>query len=149
MKLGLHTFSYPIHNYQPAIEHNKAISQALTNAKASQAKEGNLHQTPESQHRVRDKVLLYSEHFVIKHVLQKMKPGWIRPVTILSAHYNHHKYSLDQSLDQSLNLKCNTFSVRKVKTYVNNNSTLFPHCQLAKPGPVSQDSCRVEKFIEY
>ena len=32
---------------------------------------------------------------------------------------------------------------------MNNNSTLFPHRQLEKPGPVSLDRYEVEKVIEY
>ena len=40
-KLGLHTFPYTINKYQPATERHEATSQALTYAKARQAKEAN------------------------------------------------------------------------------------------------------------
>ena len=46
-KLGLDIFPYHIKQYQTATERNNAASQALTNAKASQAKHANLHHTTE------------------------------------------------------------------------------------------------------
>ena len=46
-KLGLNTFPYPMNKFQRATERHNATSQALTNAKASQAKQANLHSTPE------------------------------------------------------------------------------------------------------
>ena len=54
--LGLNTVPYPMNNYQPATEYHNARSQSLTNAKASQAKQANLHQTLEPQYKVEDKV---------------------------------------------------------------------------------------------
>ena len=49
-KLGLNTFPYPINKYQPSRECDNAISQTLTNAKTSQAKQTNLYHTPEPRH---------------------------------------------------------------------------------------------------
>ena len=125
-KLGLNTFPYPINKYQSATQCHKASSQALTNAKASQAKQANLHCTPEPQHKVEDKVLLSTKNIKINNVSLKMKPLWIGPFTILSAHYNCNNYSLDLFSDLSLNLIYNTFHVSKIKPHVNNNSILFP-----------------------
>ena len=85
----------------------------------------------------------------IKNVSSEMKPLLIGQFIILSANYNRKNYSLDLSLDLSLSLIYNTFHVSKFKPYVNNHSTLFPQCQLEKPGPVSQDRCEVKKIIEY
>ena len=148
-KPGLDTFPYPIKNYQPATERHNATSQALTDAKTSQAKQPNLYHTLEPQHTVGDKVLLSTKNINVKNVSPKMKPLWIGPFTILSANYNCNNYSLNLSSDRSLNLICNTFHISKIKTYMNNNSTLFPQCQLEKLGPVSQDRYGVEKVIEY
>ena len=78
-----------------------------------------------------------------------MKPLWIRPFTILSANYNRTNYSLDLSSEPSLNLIYNTFHISKVESYMNHNSTLFPHRQLEKPGPVSRYRHEVERVIEY
>ena len=85
----------------------------------------------------------------IKNVSSEMKPLLIGQFIILSANYNRKNYSLDLSLDLSLSLIYNTFHVSKFKPYVNNHSTLFPQCQLEKPGPVSWDRYEVEKVIEY
>ena len=49
------------------MEHYNAISQALTNAKASQAEQANLHFTPEPRHKVGDKVLLPTKNINIKN----------------------------------------------------------------------------------
>ena len=46
-KLGLNTFPYPINKYQLATERHNTTSQALTSAKAGQAKQANLHRTLE------------------------------------------------------------------------------------------------------
>ena len=46
-KLGLDTFPYLINKYQPAMECHNATSQALTSAKANQAKQANLHRATE------------------------------------------------------------------------------------------------------
>ena len=78
-----------------------------------------------------------------------MKPLWIGPFTILSANYNCNDYSLDLSSDPGLNLIHNTFHMSKIKTYVNNNPTLFPQRQLEKPGPVSRNKCQVKEVIAY
>ena len=53
-KLGLYTFPYQINKYQPATQHHYAISQALTSAKASQAKQVTLHRTLEPKYKVGD-----------------------------------------------------------------------------------------------
>ena len=50
VKLGRDTFPYPVNNYAPARERYNPASLDLTNAKASQAKQVNLHRTSESQH---------------------------------------------------------------------------------------------------
>ena len=148
-KLGLDTFPYHINKYQPATERHNGTSQALTNAKANQAKRANLHCTTEPLHKIGDKVLLSTKDINIENILHKMQPLWIGPFTMLSANYNCNNYSLDLSSDPSLNLIYNTFHISKIKTCVNNNSTLFPQRQLEKPGPVSQDRYEVEKVIEY
>ena len=148
-KLGLHRFPYSINRYQPAIERHNATSEALTSAKASQAKQANLHHILEPQHKVVDKVLLSTKNINIKNILPKMKPLWIGPFTLLSANYNCNNYSLDPSSNPSLNLMYNTFQVSKVKPYMINNYILFPQRQLEKPVPVSQDRCKVEKVTEY
>ena len=148
-KLELATFPYPINKYQTATERYNTTSQALTNAKASEAKHANLHRTTESRHKVGDKELLPTKNINMKNVSSKMKPLWIGPFTILSANYNYNNYSLDLSSDSSLNLIYNTFHISKVKPYINNNSTLFLQHQLEQPEPVSQDRYEVEKVIEY
>ena len=148
-KLGLHTFPYSINKYQPTTECHNAMSQALTSSKASLAKQVNLHYTLEPKHQVEDKVSLCTKNINIKNTLHKMKPLCIGPITILSANYNCNNYSLYLLSDPSLYLIYITFHVSKVKAYVNNNSTMFPQCQLEKPGPVSQDIYEVEKVIEY
>ena len=56
-KLGLHTLPYLINEYQPAMEHYNAAPQALTNAKAGEAKQAKLHRSLVSQHKVGDRVL--------------------------------------------------------------------------------------------
>ena len=78
-----------------------------------------------------------------------MKSLWIGPFTILLANYNHNNYTLDLSTDQSLNLIYKTIHISKINPYVNNNSTLFPQRQQAKPGPVAQERYEVEKVTEY
>jgi hypothetical protein len=148
-KLGLDSFPYPINNYQPASERHNTTSQALTQAKISQAKQANIHRTPEPQHKVGDQVLLSTKNINIQNTAPKMKPLWIGPFTILSANYNRNNYSLDLSTDPSLNLIYNTFHVSKLKAYVNNDSTLFPQRQLEKPGPVTENRYEVEKVLEY
>ena len=55
--LGLDTFPYLINKYQTGTECHKATSQALSNAKTSEAKPANLHRTLEPQHMFRNKVL--------------------------------------------------------------------------------------------
>ena len=92
-KLGLDTFPHTISNYQPVIEHYNATSQALFNAKPSQAKKANLHRTLEAQYKVRDNILLSTKNINIKNVLLKMKPLWIGLFTILSANYDCNNYS--------------------------------------------------------
>ena len=47
IKLGLDTFPYHINKYETATERHDTTSQALTNAKASQAKQANLRCTLE------------------------------------------------------------------------------------------------------
>ena len=91
VKIGLDIFPYPTNKHQPATERYNATSQALTNAKTSQAKQAkkaNLHHTLEPKHRVGDKVLLLTKNINLKNISPKMKPIWIRPFTILSANYN-------------------------------------------------------------
>ena len=78
-----------------------------------------------------------------------MKPLPIELFTIRSANYYSNNYSLYLSSEPSLNFIHNTFHVSKVKPYLKNNSTVFPQCQLGKPGPVSQDRYEVEKVIKY
>ena len=73
-KLGLNTFPYSINKYQPATECHNATSQALTSAKASQAKQANLHCTLEPKHKVGDKVLLSTKNINIQNISPKMKP---------------------------------------------------------------------------
>ena len=75
-----------------------------TNAKASQAKQANLHHTLEPKHKVGDKVLLCTKNININNILPKMKPLWMGLFTIISANYNCNNYSLDVCLYQSLNL---------------------------------------------
>ena len=65
-------FLYTIKYYQRATERYNSTSQALTNAKVSEAKQANLHRTTEPQYNVRDNVLLAIENIHIKDVLQKM-----------------------------------------------------------------------------
>ena len=125
-KPGLDTFSYPSNNYQPAIERHNAISQALTNAKAILAKKRNLHWTLDPQHKVRDKVLVSTKNMKMKNILVQMHPFWMGRFTILSANYNCNNNSLDLSSDSSLNLTYNIFYIGEIKSYVNNNYTLFP-----------------------
>ena len=57
VKQGLDTFAYPINNYEPAMKRHNAMSQALPNAKARKAKQGNLYCTLEPQHKVGDNVI--------------------------------------------------------------------------------------------
>ena len=128
-KLGLDTFPYPINKYQTVTERHNTTSQALTNAKTSQAKQANLYRTGEPQYKVRDKVLLSTKNSNIQNVSPKMKPLWIGLFTILSANYNCNNYSLDLSSDPSLNLICNTFHVSKIKPYVNNSQGQASICQ--------------------
>ena len=73
-KLGLDIFPYPINEYQPAMERHNTMSQALTSAKARQAKQAKLHRIPEPRHKVGDKVLLSTKNINIKNVSLKMKP---------------------------------------------------------------------------
>ena len=114
-KLGLDTFPYSVNKYQPATEYHNATSEALTSAKASQAKQTNLHRTPEPKHKVGDKVFLSTKNININNVSLKMEPLWIGPFTILSANYNRNNYSLDLSSDLSLNLIYHTFHISNVK----------------------------------
>ena len=123
--------------------HN-ATSLALTEVKDSQAKQANLYWTPEPQHKVGEKVFLSTKNINIKNASPKMKPLWIRPFTIQSANYNGNNYSLDLYTDPSLNLTYNTLYISKIKAYVNDNYTLFPQCELAKPAPVSKDRYEFE-----
>ena len=123
--------------------------QALTSAKASQAKQANLHSALEPKHKVRNKVLLSTKNINIKNISPKMKPLWMGPFTILSTNYNRHNYSFELSSDPSPNLIYNTFDISKVKPYMYNNSNLFPQRQWEKPGTVLQDRYEVEKVIEY
>ena len=125
------------------------MSQALTNAKASQAKQANLHHALQPQHKITDKVLLSTKNIKFKNISPKIKLVWIGPLTILSATDNRNNYSLDLSSDPSLNLTYNTFHISKVKPCVNNNSILFLQRQIKKQWPVSQDRYEVEKVIEY
>ena len=67
-------FPYPINKYQPAAKRHNTTSSALTNAKASEAKQTKLHQTLEPQHKVRNKVLLSTKNINIKNVSLKMIP---------------------------------------------------------------------------
>ena len=73
-KLELDTLSEPINNYQPAIARHNSTSEALTNARASEDKQVNLHWTPKPWHEVEDKVLLSTKNINIKNVSPKMKP---------------------------------------------------------------------------
>ena len=148
-KLRLYTFPYPINKYQLVTDSYNATSQALTSAKASQAKQANLHRTLEPTYKVGDKVLLSTKYINIKNISLKMKPLWIGPFTILLANYNRNNYSLDLLSDPSLNLIYNTFHISKVKPCVNDNLILFSQGQLEKPGAVAEDRYEVEKVIEY
>ena len=78
-----------------------------------------------------------------------MKPLWIGLFIILSANDHCKNYSLDLYSDQSPNLIYNTFHVSNIKPHINNNPTLLPQDQFAKPGPVLQDKYEVKKIIEY
>ena len=148
-KLRLIAGPYPINIYQPATERHNTTYKPLTKAKASQAKQTNLHRTLEPQHKVKDKALVSTKNINIKNVSPKLKPVWIGLFTILSANYNCNNYSLDPSTDPSVNLICNTFHISKIKPHVNSDFILFSQCQLAKPGPVAQERYEVEKVIEY
>ena len=148
-KLGLDTFPYLINKYQPATQRHNATSQALSSAKASQAKQVNLYRATEPWHKVGNKVLFSTKNINVENVSHQMKHFWIGPFTILLANYKCNNNSLDLSSDLSLNLIYNTFHSSNLKSYVNNNPTLFPQRQLEKPGPVSQDRYKVEKVIEY
>ena len=148
-KLGLRIFPYRINKYQLTTKYHNVTSQALTNAKASQDKQANLHCIQECLHKVVDKVLLSTKHINLKKVSLKIKSLRIGPFTILSAHSNRHNCSLDLTTDPSLNLMYNTFHVCKILPYIIHNSILFPQRQVEKPGPVSQDRYKVEKVMEY
>ena len=113
-KQGLNTFPYLINKYQPATECHNVTSQALINAKTSQANQSNLHRTLEPQYKVEDKVLSSTRNINIKNVSPKMKPLWIGPFTILSASYKRNNYSLDLFPDPSLNLIYNTFHISHI-----------------------------------
>ena len=65
-RLGLDTFPYPFHKHQPTTERHNAKSHVLTSAKASQAKQANLHGTLEPKHKVANKVLVSKNNINLK-----------------------------------------------------------------------------------
>ena len=148
-KLGLDTFLYSNNNNQPASEYHNFTSQALTNTKGSKAKQANLRRTSELLYNIGVRVLLSTNNINIKKVSLKMKPIWIGLLTITTANYINNHYSLNLSTDPSQNVICNGFHICIIKAYMNNNSTLFPQCELAKTGPVTQDRYEVQKVLEY
>ena len=147
--LGINTCSYSINNDQPVRERHNSTIQALPAAKAIQPKQVNLQYTPEPQYNVGDKVLLATNNIYINNVLHKMKHPWLGPCMILLIDYICTNDTVDLSSNLDHCHTCNTLHISNIKIYVNNNSILFPQCQLVKPGPVAQDRCKVKKVIEY
>ena len=119
------------------MEHHNASSKALTNDRACYAKQANLPQSPEPQHKVGNKVLVSTTNINIKNVSTKLKSPCTGPITILLANYKCNNYSLYLSRDPSLNVTYNNFHISKVNSFAYNNSTLFPQLEVEKPGPVS------------
>jgi hypothetical protein len=78
-----------------------------------------------------------------KHVA-KFLPRFNSPYTITKAHPETSTYTLEIPNSRIFP----TFHALELKTFVANNATLFPMCELAQPGPILMENGLEEYFVE-
>lgn len=124
---------------------------ALLMAKVQQAHQANKHRGPEWEFKVGDRVTLTTRHRRNEYkrkgekCVAKFMPRNDGPYVITDLHPETSTYTLD--LPNSLNIYP-TFHASELSPYKENDSTLFPSRDFAKPGPVVTPDGVEEFFID-
>jgi hypothetical protein len=123
----------------------------LVTAKAAQSYHTNKHRSSELQLQVGDRVMLSTKHRCCEYMQKasgraaKFMPHFDGPYTILEAHPDTSTYTLD--LPNLPNI-FPTFCASQLRRYTQNDTKLFPRCELPQPGPVVTQDGQLENFIE-
>jgi len=143
-KLGAFFFPYPITSYSPVKERHLGTSRNLYSSKVKEAKQSNKKRFIPPLLSAGQEFLLSTENINLLHTSRKLKPRWVRPFCIQLVKKNRNNYSLAQSMDSRLSLIYNTFHIRKIKPYVENDSTNFSGHHEEQPGEVTEGRWEVE-----